>query len=129
MNGEKFICPHDKLRKGGRHKTEMSKFKPLLHLVKQRRNEKEISLTLDDVKYIWTAQNGLCVYTKIKLELPEWDVKKKINSASIDRIDSSKGYTRENCQIVSVMANFAKNTFTDSDMKEFCKQIALNFSH
>lgn len=32
---------------------------------------------------------------------------------SIDRKDSTKGYTRENCRIVCAAANFAMNTWGD----------------
>jgi len=35
---------------------------------------------------------------------------------SIDRIDSSKGYTKDNCRIVCKIYNFAKNEFTDEDV-------------
>jgi len=35
---------------------------------------------------------------------------------SIDRIDSSGGYTKTNSQIVCAIYNFAKNEFTDDDV-------------
>jgi hypothetical protein len=37
---------------------------------------------------------------------------------SIDRIDNSKGYTPENCQLVTVMYNFAKNKWSDETVRE-----------
>jgi hypothetical protein len=125
-NGEVFSLP-EKFIGCGRQKTETSIYKPLLKHIKNRRHNKEIAITLDDIKDIWEKQNGRCVYTKIKLQLPTWIDKKEINTASMDRIDPSKGYTKENCQIISVMANFAKNDFSDLDMKEFCKQIVENY--
>lgn len=41
---------------------------------------------------------------------------------SIDRIDSSKGYTINNVRICWMIENLCKNTFTDDDVIEFCKR-------
>jgi hypothetical protein len=48
-----------------------------------------------------------------------WDFVYEANSPrkpSIDRIDSSKGYTKDNCQLVCVIYNYAKNMWTDKDV-------------
>ena len=41
------------------------------------------------------------------------------DSYSFDRIDSSKGYCRDNIQIMSVKANRAKNDLTLEELKKF----------
>lgn len=41
------------------------------------------------------------------------------NSYSIDRIDSSKGYTIDNIQVISLKANVAKNNLSDKELKLF----------
>ena len=41
------------------------------------------------------------------------------DSYSFDRIDSSKGYVRDNIQIMSVKANRAKNNLTLEELKKF----------
>ena len=43
----------------------------------------------------------------------------KDDSYSFDRIDSSKGYCRDNIQIMSVKANRAKNDLTLEELKKF----------
>jgi hypothetical protein len=121
-NGEVFSLPKEYIGKG-KSRDKFSDFRPLLKRVKNRRDKKEIQLTVQDISDIWERQNGICIYTNMKLELPSWNSKKNFRTASIDRIDPSKGYTKENCQIVSVMANFAKNDFTHEDMIQFCKEI------
>jgi hypothetical protein len=128
--GEKFSFPKEYFGNKGKEKNidEFTPYRPIFKYIKNRKRIIHVSLTLQDIKDMWTQQNGLCAYTKIKLELPKWNNIKKINTASIDRIDSSKGYTKDNCQIISVMANFAKNDFSDNDMKEFCKQIYENYN-
>lgn len=126
-NGEIISFPKQFIGKG-RQLTKFSIYKPLMKFIKNRKNDKEIALTIDDLEEMWKRQNGLCVYTKIKLKLPTWNGKKEINTASVDRIDPLKSYTKENCQIISIMANYAKNNFSDEHMKEFCRLIAINYT-
>lgn len=46
--------------------------------------------------------------------------------ASLDRIDSSKGYIKGNVQFVCHMANVAKNDYTYEQMIEFCRAMPAN---
>lgn len=45
------------------------------------------------------------------------------NSPSIDRIDNTKGYTKDNIQIISKKANSMKNSATIEELKTFYKNI------
>ena len=40
---------------------------------------------------------------------------------SVDRIDSDKGYTPENCQVVVLGFNQLKSNFPDEVLENFCK--------
>lgn len=42
---------------------------------------------------------------------------------SIDRIDSAKGYTRDNVQLVTMAANQMKNDLTIDELVDMCKRI------
>lgn len=42
---------------------------------------------------------------------------------SIDRIDSNKGYTDDNIQVVCMIYNFCKNKFTEDQVSEFFNKI------
>ena len=42
---------------------------------------------------------------------------------SIDRIDSKKGYTPDNCQLITYIANCAKNQFTVDEFVEMCRAV------
>lgn len=42
---------------------------------------------------------------------------------SIDRIDSAKGYTRDNVQLVTMAANQMKNDLTIDELVGMCKRI------
>lgn len=41
---------------------------------------------------------------------------------SVDRIVASRGYTQDNCRIVWLIENYARNVFSDEDLIEFCKR-------
>lgn len=49
---------------------------------------------------------------------------KSVKNASLDRIDSLKGYIKGNIQFVSVAANFAKSDFSEKEFLEFCEAVA-----
>jgi len=44
-------------------------------------------------------------------------------SYSVDRIDSSLGYTFDNLQIISAKANRAKNNLTEEELQKFASFI------
>ena len=88
---------------------------------------KDVDITLDDLKQLWEEQNGICPYTGLKLILPETS---NINSidffhrASLDRIDSSKGYIKGNIQFVSTPINLLKSNKSSESVKKFLKEIS-----
>lgn len=105
---------------------EYTDFRTLYSRMKLR--NKKIDVTLADLKDIWSHQNEECVYSKVKLTLPTWKRNSisKFRLASIDRIDSSKGYIKGNIQFISATCNYAKNEMSHEEMLEFCKLIRLS---
>ena len=47
-----------------------------------------------------------------------------MNKASLDRIDSAKGYTLDNVQIVTTIANMMKREWNQADIIALCEDIA-----
>ena len=78
--------------------------------------KKAVEVSLDDLKELWDKQEGLCAFLKIPLTL-DFRAKKiepnPIYRASLDRIDSSKGYIKGNIQFISLVLNFAKNKYSN----------------
>lgn len=96
----------------------------------KRRRKYGCDLTVEFLKELWDQQNGICPFTGWKLVLPQdssyaWSEKNPAN-ASLDRIDNSKGYMRGNVRFISVMANLARQTFTDEQVRNFCKAVVNN---
>lgn len=117
--------------KGARALDKYSSFRYFYKRIKHSHKHKgrAYNLTLQDLKDLWEKQQGICPYTGWKLILPlssgGW---KTLDApelkASLDRIDSSKGYIGGNVQFTSVMANWAKNNLEEDKLLKFCKAVA-----
>lgn len=107
---------------------EFTPFRYTLRNAKKR--FKEFDLDLEYLKNLWEDQKGICPYTKIKLELPEYkhQVEDVTVRASLDRIDSSKGYIKGNVQFISTPINYMKSDLSHEKTFEFLKTITTNLS-
>lgn len=104
---------------------EYTKFKWYIKVIKQR-TKNNFSVDLQYLKNLWEKQKGICPISGQKLILREHNDKISLlsNHASLDRIDNDKGYIKGNVRFVAVIANFARNCFTDEQLIEFCKNVA-----
>ncbi|GET38247.1 hypothetical protein [Microseira wollei] len=126
---DKINTNTEHLQKGS-ERDEFSPFRHSLKIIKKssKQRNKEYSVTLEDLKFLWEQQQGICPYTGWKLELlpcvTDWEKAPLTpRRASVDRKDCSKGYTIDNIQFVAAFANFTKNAFTDQDLIEFCQAV------
>lgn len=94
---------------------------------RDRRKKYGCNLTVQYLKQLWEKQNGICPLSGQKLILPKdsdgWIEYLPIN-ASLDRINNNLGYMQGNVRFISVMANLARQSFTDEQLIEFCKAVA-----
>lgn len=103
----------------------MTPFRYTLRSIKRR--FKTVDVDLNDLKEQWERQDGICPFTGLKLTLPEDGNIKNVDffiRASLDRIDSAKGYIKGNIQFVSTPINFMKNDKSDDEVKSFLKKIS-----
>lgn len=94
------------------------------NLARQRAKIKKIDFDLSSeyLKELFTLQNGKCAITQIPVVLNKSAFKgkdKRMDYASLDRIDSSKGYVKGNVQFVCLGINYMKNTFSSEDISSF----------
>ena len=107
---------------------EFTGFRYILRNVHKR--FKDVDIDLQYLKHLWEIQNGICPYTGIHLTLPTYKGHGDyFTCASLDRIDSSKGYVIGNVQFVSLPINLMKSTMSDLAVKRFLKQISVYTSH
>jgi hypothetical protein len=101
--------------------------------IKKRAITKDIpfeeELTIDFLWHLFLRQNKKCALSNLDIELDQkWSNKVKGSlrqSASLDRIDSSKGYTKDNVQWVHKKINLMKNTLNQNEFIAYCKQVAF----
>lgn len=86
-----------------------------------RRNIK-FEITIEDMYNQWNIQNGICALSGVKLTYYENSA--YIYTASLDRIESSKGYTVDNIQWIHKDINKMKMDLSQDKLIDWCKKIA-----
>lgn len=68
-------------------------------------------------------QNGRCAATGILLEASAANTKTYSNpwTISVDRMDNSKGYTKDNVRLVTYMYNTCKGQWTEEQVVHMCR--------
>ena len=114
---------YDISKHSGNRNDIYTKFKYHFRNIKKR--NQEINVTIDDLKKQWEIQKGICPFTGIILEISSYSKIKKnpIYSASLDRIDCTKGYVNGNIRWVSRAINWMKNDMSDNMVHELLEII------
>ena len=99
----------------GNKKDGYTGFRVILSSCSKR--NKECDLDLQYLKELWENQSGKCAVTNVDLKLQS--SYNKNYQASIDRIDSSKGYIKGNVRFTSVSVNWLKSNLDDNHLREF----------
>ncbi len=79
---------------------------------------REFSITIDDIKNTLIKQKNCCALSGVEFN--------KENKPSLDRIDSSKGYTVNNIQLLLIDINVMKNKFIQENFIKLCNLISEN---
>lgn len=91
-------------------------------------NKLEFSITIEYLQQLYHNQQCCCALSGVVLKMPVRCVNKEIdtkyfNLASLDRIDSSKGYIVDNVQWVDAKINKMKLDLTDNEFIKLCKRV------
>jgi hypothetical protein len=91
----------------------------------QRKGKKEFKITKEYIYDLWNKQNKKCALTNLPIDFKnEKNSRWLMCSASLDRIDSSKGYIEGNVQLVHKNVNIMKNDFSQDYFIEMCKLVS-----
>lgn len=91
--------------------------------IKQNAKKRGISFNIkpEDIWNCYLSQDKRCALTGSEVSFP---VKNdKFGTASIDRINSDKGYTVNNVQIVNKISNRLKMDMTEDELFQLCKMV------
>jgi hypothetical protein len=91
----------------------------------QGAKDREISLeiSIDEAYYLLESQDFICPYTGIKLTLGDFHNKNFGKNASLDRIDSDKNYTLDNCEWIYKPLNVMKRTMSVTEFISLAKLV------
>lgn len=87
-----------------------------------RKKDNESDLTVDYLIKLWENQKGLCYYTNVKM-VPGGHSSTIKTSASLDKLDPSKGYKQGNVVWVCHLSNTSKGPRTEAEFYEFCRMV------
>ncbi len=112
----------NKYRQVGSKSDKYSPFRSYLRSATRR--FKECDLDLEYLYKIWELQKGMCPYTNLKMNLRIHTYRNKKNNinlhqASLDRIDSTKGYIKGNVEFICLGINYLKSSFSKEQVINF----------
>ena len=84
----------------------------------KKRNQ-EFLLEIPDVVGFWHDQQMICAYSGMEMTLEAG----KLNTVSIERIDSNIGYTKDNTILVCQAINRMKSDFSYEDFYMLCQSV------
>ena len=114
-NSNKDICDLCYYRFKGELGVKMSQVVRFMIKRAVERNKYEVKITKEDIYNVWSEDNKCPIlHTIYKIGNEDYDT-----SPSLDRIDPRLGYTPDNIQIISSLANRMKNNATDEQLLKF----------
>lgn len=81
----------------------------------------DVKITIQDAWELFQEQKGLCALTGVPIHFAEKF--KDSKTASLDRIDSSKGYEKGNIQWVHKDINWFKNKWSQQEFIKMCQAV------
>lgn len=107
------------------YSTIKGRIQNLLKSARKRAKIKSIEYDLDIawLTELFKQQNNKCLLTNIDFVIPTERNNNKAHpfAPSLDRIDSDKGYTKENTRLVCVAINYGMNEFGEEIFSQICK--------
>lgn len=123
------ISPNDKTGKPQKNTVKYGEIhKSYIYILKTRAYNKQLKFNLTG-DYLWKlflSQNKKCALSGIDIKFPKtWGPKSKTEmTASLDRIDSSKGYLKGNVQWLHKNINVMKMDMSDTQFITLCRMVA-----
>ena len=87
--------------------------------------EVEVSITQKEAWELFEQQDGKCALSGVDLYFAKnsKELKQQMMTASLDRIDSTKGYIKGNVQWVHKIVNYMKQDYNQTEFLDWCRKI------
>lgn len=85
-----------------------------------RARDLPVEISIEDLQAQWERQGGKCALTGLPIRIGSHATGRV---ASVDRIDNSRGYLKDNIQWVHKDVNLMKNKFDEEYFLEMCKRV------
>lgn len=112
----------------GHGEISMSEWNGIKGSSKRRKRHIPFCLTIEEAWDLFLKQERKCSLSGVEISFSERNKKygAETNTASLDRIDSSKGYTIDNVQWVHKVVNIMKMSLSQDEFIQWCHTIAAN---
>ena len=113
----------EKINERRRKRYQNAPFKFRVQDMKKRANKNGLDFDLDEnyLQYLWKECCGVCKMTGVKM-LKKTEINNPY-SMSVDRLDSDKGYVKDNVRLVSRWYNVSRNKWGDKFTFEMCQRV------
>lgn len=92
------------------------------------RRKIEFNISPEYIQELFNKQNRKCIYTDIELNFVKFN-KKSLQTASLDRINSNKGYIEGNVQWVHKSINMMKMLLSHDKFIELCGLVSAKYGN
>ena len=82
-----------------------------------------VDIDKEYLEQLFKKQNSICPYSGVKLKFSDTLLDVSTGTASVDRIESSKGYVKGNVQWVHKHVNVMKHKHTEEEFLRWCAVI------
>lgn len=82
-----------------------------------------LPLSIQEAWEIYLNQGGCCALSGVPIDFGPC-TKRALTTASLDRIDSTRGYERDNVQWVHKTVNLMKNAMPDAEFVQWCRRVS-----
>lgn len=89
----------------------------------------EFNLTPEYLMELYHNQKGMCYYSGIKMEIAIKGTTNNYNTLSVDRIDSTKGYVKENVVLCCDCVNTMKMNLPTNEFVSICRNVVNHFDN
>ena len=93
-------------------------------IIARHRSKTPCDLTVEHMVDLWNKQNGKCYYSNLPMSEPRYGSGKNPYVASMDRLDSQKGYTKDNVVWCCCICNSGKQQLSKDEYINLCSQVA-----